>query len=94
VVRRHVFRNALGPILTMSGLTVSGLMVSTVLVEAVFSLGGLGDLLDKSVQDKDFSVVQAIALLVVALFVVINLLVDLVHPLIDPRVKLGERNAA
>lgn len=93
VVRRHVFRNALGPILTMSGLTISGLLVTTVLVEAVFSLGGLGSLLEKSVQNKDFAVVQAIALLVVGLFVVINLLVDLIHPLLDPRVTLGRRNS-
>ncbi|GIG61602.1 ABC transporter permease [Longispora fulva] len=92
VIRRHVFRNALGGIATMSGLTVSGLVVSTVLVEAAFGLGGLGNLLQSSVSVKDFPVVQAISLLIVALFVVVNLVVDLTFPLIDPRVRLGARS--
>ncbi|MGY0235965.1 ABC transporter permease [Longispora urticae] len=91
VIRRHVFRNALGGIATLSGLTVSGLVVSTVLVEAAFGLGGIGDLLQSSVAVKDFPVVQAISLLIVALFVLVNLVVDLAFPLIDPRVRLGTR---
>lgn len=91
VVRRHVLRNALGPIVTVSGLTISGLVISTVLVEAAFGIGGLGALLESSVQVKDFPVVQAITLLVVALFTVANLIVDLCYPLVDPRVRLGAR---
>ncbi|MFI9597682.1 ABC transporter permease [Nonomuraea sp. NPDC052265] len=94
VIRRHVLRNALGPIVTVSGLTISGLVISTVLVEAAFGLGGLGALLESSVQVKDFPVVQAITLLVVALFTVTNLIVDLCYPLVDPRVRLGARNDA
>lgn len=85
VIRRHVLRNALGPIATMSGLTVAGLVISTVLVESAFGLGGLGEFLARSVAVKDFPVVQAVSLLVVALFVLVNLLVDLLQPLIDPR---------
>lgn len=91
VIRRHVLRNALGPIVTVSGLTISGLVISTVLVEAAFGIGGLGALLESSVQVKDFPVVQAITLLVVALFTVTNLIVDLCYPLVDPRVRLGAR---
>ncbi|MFI6317086.1 ABC transporter permease [Nonomuraea sp. NPDC050556] len=94
VIRRHVLRNALGPIVTVSGLTISGLVISTVLVEAAFGIGGLGALLESSVQVKDFPVVQAITLLVVALFTVTNLVVDLCYPLVDPRVRLGARNEA
>ncbi|MFF4771470.1 ABC transporter permease [Microtetraspora fusca] len=93
VIRRHVLRNALGPISTMSGLTVSGLVISTVLVESAFGLGGLGEFLARSVSVKDFPVVQAISLLIVALFVVVNLVVDLLYPLIDPRVGYGARGA-
>ncbi|MFD1932242.1 ABC transporter permease [Nonomuraea mangrovi] len=89
VILRHVLRNALGPITTMSGLTISGLVISTVLVESAFGLGGLGELLARSVSVKDFPVVQAVCLLIVALFALINLVVDLLYPLIDPRVGLS-----
>ncbi|WP_026411356.1 ABC transporter permease [Actinomadura oligospora] len=91
VLRRHVFRNALGPIVTTAGLIVTGLVISTVLVEAVFTLNGVGAFLEKSVTVKDFPVVQAIALLIVAVFVLVNLVVDLLYPFIDPRVALGAR---
>ncbi|MFE0378757.1 ABC transporter permease [Streptomyces inhibens] len=86
VIRRHVLRNALGPIVTVSALLVSGMLVSTAIVETAFGMSGVGSLLVQSVNQLDFQVVQAIVLLVVAAFVVVNALVDLVHPLIDPRV--------
>jgi peptide/nickel transport system permease protein len=86
VVRRHVLRNALGPIVTVSALLVSGMLVSTAIVETAFGMSGVGSLLVQAVNEMDFQVVQAIVLLVVAAFVVVNTLVDLVYPLIDPRV--------
>ncbi|MFD5623462.1 ABC transporter permease [Streptomyces yangpuensis] len=85
VIRRHVLRNALGPIVTVSALLVSGMLVSTAIVETAFGMSGVGSLLVQSVDQLDFQVVQAIVLLVVAAFVVVNALVDLLHPLIDPR---------
>ncbi|MFE7181838.1 ABC transporter permease [Streptomyces erythrochromogenes] len=85
VIRRHVLRNALGPIVTVSALLVSGMLVSTAIVETAFGMSGVGSLLVQSVDQLDFQVVQAIVLLVVAAFVVVNALVDLVQPLIDPR---------
>jgi peptide/nickel transport system permease protein len=90
----HVFRNSLGTVLTMGGLIVSTLVVCTVLVESAFSVDGIGQLLDLSTTTKDFPVVQAISLIIVGLFMVVNLLVDLVHPLVDPRVALGTRSVA
>jgi len=87
VIRRHVLRNALGPIVTVSALLVSGLLVSTAIVESAFGMSGVGSLLVQSVDEMDFPVVQAIVLLVVAAFVVVNTVVDLVYPLIDPRVR-------
>ncbi|GAA1986488.1 ABC transporter permease [Kitasatospora viridis] len=86
VIRRHVLRNALGPITTVCGLLVSGMLVSTAIVETAFGMSGIGSLLVQCVDELDFQVVQAIVLLVVAAFVVVNTAVDLVHPLIDPRV--------
>ncbi|MEE1824065.1 ABC transporter permease [Streptomyces sp. BE20] len=94
VVRRHVFRNALGTLLTTGGLVVSTLLVCTVLVETAFSVGGIGQLLELSTTTKDFPTVQAISLIMVGLFMAVNLIVDLLHPLVDPRVTLGAREAA
>ena len=94
VIRRHVFRNALGTVLTMTGLIVSTLVVCTVLVESAFSVNGIGQLLDLATTTKDFPVVQAVSLIIVTLFMVVNLVVDLTHPLVDPRVTLGSRSSA
>ncbi|MFI5527754.1 ABC transporter permease [Kitasatospora sp. NPDC051853] len=94
VIRRHVFRNALGTVLTTGGLIVSTLLVCTVLVETAFSVGGIGQLLELSTTTKDFPTVQAISLIMVGLFMGVNLLVDLVHPLVDPRVTLGSGRSA
>ncbi|WP_327417787.1 ABC transporter permease [Streptomyces sp. NBC_01233] len=94
VIRRHVFRNSLGTVLTTGGLIVSTLLVCTILVETAFSIGGIGQLLELSTTTKDFPTVQAISLIIVALFMIVNLLVDLLLPLVDPRVTLGTRGAA
>ncbi|MCX5175617.1 ABC transporter permease [Streptomyces virginiae] len=94
VIKRHVFRNSLGTVLTTGGLIVSTLLVCTILVETAFSIGGIGQLLELSTTTKDFPTVQAISLIIVALFMIVNLVVDLLLPLVDPRVTLGSRSAA
>ncbi|MGW1007416.1 ABC transporter permease [Streptomyces sp. NPDC002520] len=87
IVWRHAFRNAMAPVVTLAGLVISGLLVTTTLVETAFGLNGMGSLLVQSVNSKDFPVTQAIVLIIVGVFAVCNLLVDLVYPLIDPRVR-------
>ncbi|MFD8014635.1 ABC transporter permease [Streptomyces sp. NPDC059762] len=94
VIRRHVFRNALGTVLTTGGLVVSTLLVCTILVETAFSIGGVGQLLELSTSTKDFPTVQAISLIIVALFMSVNLIVDLLLPLVDPRITLGTRSSS
>ncbi|MFG2882737.1 ABC transporter permease [Streptomyces sp. NPDC048297] len=94
VIRRHVFRNSLGTVLTTGGLIVSTLLVCTILVESAFSIGGIGQLLELSTTTKDFPTVQAISLIIVALFMVVNLVVDLLMPLVDPRITLGARRSS
>ncbi|MFD9123880.1 ABC transporter permease [Kitasatospora sp. NPDC059571] len=93
VIRRHVLRNALGPIVTVGGTMLAGLLVSTSIVETAFNVTGVGSLLVQSVTVKDFPVVQAVTLLTVAAFVVVNLAVDLLGPLVDPRLSLSRRGA-
>lgn len=90
VIRRHVFRNALLPITTVAGLSVAGLIAAAVVVEQAFGLGGLGSLLVKSAAQKDFAVVQAISMILVAAFVIANALVDLANGLLDPRLRPGK----
>ncbi|MGA4545548.1 ABC transporter permease [Uniformispora flossi] len=94
VISRHVFRNALGAVLTTGGLIVSSLLVCTVLVETAFSVGGIGQLLELSSTTKDFPVAQAISLIIVGLFMTVNLLIDLLLPVVDPRITLGARATA
>ncbi|KJL34025.1 Glutathione transport system permease protein GsiC [Microbacterium azadirachtae] len=89
VIRRHVLRNALGPILTVSGVLVAGLIVASSIVEQAFGLAGVGSLLVGSVDRLDFPVVQAIVLLVVTAFVVVNAIIDILEPWIDPRSAAG-----
>lgn len=84
IIRRHVVRNSLGPVLTLVGLLVASLFVGTAVVETAFGINGIGSFLVSSVNRQDFPVVQAIALLGVTLFVVTSTVVDLLLPLIDP----------
>lgn len=88
VIRRHVARNALVPVVTITGTVVSGLIVATAIVETAFGLPGIGSMLVQSVVTRDFPVVQAICLLVVLAFVLANLLVDLLLPILDPRTRM------
>jgi peptide/nickel transport system permease protein len=82
-------RNAVIPVVTVSGLTIAGLLATTVVVERAFNLDGLGSLLVEAVVRKDVAVVQAVSLLLVTAFVVVNTLVDLLASVLDPRVAIG-----
>ncbi|MFJ3957460.1 ABC transporter permease [Arthrobacter sp. NPDC090010] len=93
IVRRHVIRNAAMPVLTVAGLTIAGLIAGSVVVEQVFQLGGFGQFLVASVQQKDFPVVQAICMVYVTAFIVLNTLIDLLYSLLDPRVSLGRTDS-
>lgn len=91
VIRRHVLRNALIPITTVLGLTIATLIAGAVVVESVFALDGLGSLLVRAIMQRDFAVVQAVVLVMVVAFVVINAIVDFLYTLIDPRIQLGSK---
>lgn len=87
IIRRHVLRNALGPIVTMCGLVTAGMLAGTVVVETAFGISGIGSLLVGAINTHDFPVAQAVLLLMVTGYIVVTTLVDVVHPLLDPRVK-------
>lgn len=83
---RHGMRNASAPVVTIAGLQMAGLVGEAVLVENVFAIPGIGQLTVNSLQQQDYAVAQACLLLLGAVYVVMNLAVDLTYPLLDPKV--------
>lgn len=92
VLWRHVAINAALPVLTIAGVLFGELLAGAVVTETVFGLNGLGELTEKAVSTQDIAVLQAIVVISATAFVIINLLVDLAYPLLDPR--LRSRNGA
>lgn len=89
ILWRHALPNALPPLLTVVGMQVGVVLGSAVIIEAVFAWPGLGLLAEQAVTRRDYPVIQAVLLLLVAVFVVVQLLTDLAYALLDPRVRLG-----
>jgi len=83
---KHIFRNALIPIVTIIGLQFGSLIASTVVVETVFSWPGIGSLLILSIYRRDVPVIEGCVLLIVLGFLIINLIVDILYTYIDPRI--------
>ena len=90
VVIRHAFRNALIPFVTAGGLQIAALLGGLVVTEQVFQLPGVGRLIVESILERDYTVVQGAVLTVTAIVVLINVLVDLLYAVIDPRIALSE----
>ena len=87
VVWRHVMRNAMLPVITVSGLQLANLLGGSVAVERAFSVPGLGAALAQAMNDRDWMVIQNLVLLFAVIFVIINLIIDLTYALIDPRIR-------
>lgn len=89
VVLAHALRNALVPVLTAIGLQLGALMGGAVLTESVFGWPGVGRLLLDSIFSRDYPMVQGLVLLFAVTYIVVNLLVDLLYAVVDPRVRYG-----
>jgi peptide/nickel transport system permease protein len=85
VLLRHALRNALVPLITVSGLQLSFLLGGTVITETVFSRPGIGRLLVDAILNRDLPVVQGVALLTAGFYVILNLLVDLAAGWLSPQ---------
>ncbi|MHA7156174.1 ABC transporter permease [Arthrobacter sp. TMN-50] len=83
---RHALKNAAGPALTITGITVGSLFAGSVITETVFARSGLGSVVLTAVTTQDVPLVQGLVLLTATVFVVVNLAVDLMYPLLDPRI--------
>jgi len=87
VVTKHALRNSLLPVVTVISLEFAFLIGGLVVTEQVFNLNGLGKLLVDAVAHRDYTLIQALVLLMAAIFVVINFVVDMLYVLFDPRVR-------
>jgi len=88
IIMRHAFRNALIPIVTMLGLEFGFLLSGVVVTETVFSWPGVGRLVTNAITQRDIPVVQASVVVFAVLFIIINLLVDIIYAQLDPRIRL------
>ncbi len=91
IVGGHLLKNGSIPAVTLLALTVGDLLASTVVVETVFSRTGIGFITQQAVRDQDTPVILAVVVLVSTTFVLINLVADLVYPLLDPRISYATR---
>ena len=89
VILRHALRNATIPLLTLIGLQIGTLLGGAVITESVFAWPGMGKLVVDAIFFRDFPVVQTVLILSATLFVAINLLVDLLYTVLDPRIRYG-----
>lgn len=87
ILKDHVFKNAFAPTLTIIGMVVGSLLGGAAVLETIFTLPGIGRLMVESIFSRDYPVIQASTLLVGAAFVLVNLVVDLLYPVFDPRVR-------
>ena len=89
VIARHALRNALLPAITVIGLEFTFLIGGLVVTEQVFNLNGIGQLFVQSVSRNDFTLIQGMVMLIAAFYVFVNLLIDLLYAVFDPRIRYG-----
>lgn len=89
VTFRHVVRNALVPILTIAGIQLATILGGVIVVEVVFSWPGLGAYVFDAVSARDYPLIQGSVLLIAAMFLLVNLLVDVLYAIVDPRIRLA-----
>lgn len=89
VINRHALRNALIPVITVIGFQAGYLLGGTVVIEDVFALPGMGRLALNAIAQRDYPVVQAVVLMIALLFVLTNIVVDVLYAYVDPRVRYG-----
>ncbi len=89
VINRHALRNALLPVLTLSGFQFAVLLGGTVIIERIFRLPGMGEVLLDGIGNRDFTVVQGVVMTMIGAILIINLIVDLLYGVLDPRIRYG-----
>ena len=94
VQRRHILRNAMIPVITMLGFSLAGLAFTSFIVERFFGIPGVGNLFIEAIFARDYPIINAVIIIGTTFFVAANLIVDLIYPWLDPRIRLGGAYAA
>ena len=89
VLGKHALKNAISPVVTLVGIQFGYLLGGTLIIENIFSLPGIGSYMVNAIGEKDLPVVQGVALLTAVIFVVVNLVVDILYAYLNPKVRLG-----
>jgi ABC-type dipeptide/oligopeptide/nickel transport system permease component len=89
VIYRHALKNALIPVVTVVGFQFGGLLGGSIIVETIFSMAGMGKLLYTSILNRDYPVIEGVAITMVAIYIFLNMFVDLIYMYLDPRVRYG-----
>ena len=93
VIIRHALRNAILPVITVAGFNTGYLLGGAIVIEEVFALPGMGRLALYAIYQRDYPLIQGIVLLIAAMFVLVNLVTDLIYAAVDPRIRLDEGKA-
>ncbi len=88
ILYKHALRNALIPIITICGQSLAGLIGGSVVMEIIFNIPGLGQLIMNSVSNRDFQVIQGVVIVLSVIYIGINLIVDILYGLADPRIRI------
>jgi peptide/nickel transport system permease protein len=88
VIIRHALKNAILPVITVAGFNTGYLLGGAIVIEEVFALPGMGRLALYAIYQRDYPVIQAIVLVIATLFVLVNLVTDIIYSLVDPRIRL------
>lgn len=94
VRRRHILRNALIPVVTSLGFSLAGIAFTSFVVEIFFGIPGVGNLLIEAIFARDYPIIDGVLLIGTTMFIMANLIVDLIYPVLDPRIRLGGSYAA
>jgi peptide/nickel transport system permease protein len=89
VVSRHALRNALIPAITVIGYSLGGLLGGAVVTETVFTIPGMGRLVVQSIARRDYPLIQGAIMIIAAIYVIVNLIVDILYVYVDPRIRYG-----
>ncbi len=91
ILWKHALRNALIPIITVCGQSFAVLFGGAVVIESIFNISGLGTLVYNSISSRDYSIIQGAVLVIALVYIIINLLVDIIYGLEDPRIRMGSK---
>jgi ABC-type dipeptide/oligopeptide/nickel transport system permease component len=93
VILGHALRNALIPLITIVGLQIGNLLSGAVVIETIFARQGIGSMLIKGILQKDFPLVQGLILFIAVAYIAINIVIDVLYGVVDPRIRAGVNTA-